>query len=86
LRGTRSESITVAAGSSTATQSISNFTGGQWLNFQVNATAGESLTIANIAGSNAVIRAIMFEPVPEPSVLVGLMGIGLLGLVWRKRK
>jgi hypothetical protein len=85
----RNESITVAAGAASATQSISGFSGGDWLNFHVVASAGETVTVSSNISQNAVISALAFESVPEPCAVValsGLCGMGLLGLVWRRRK
>ena len=65
-----------------------DYNNGTWVVFDVNAPAGLlTVDVAHNAAatSNAVISAVTFDPIPEPASL-GLLGLGALGLLARRRR
>ena len=75
---------------SNTTPSTDAYENGLWVVFDVNAAAASSVRIDvqqnnDLGNSNAVISAIMFDPIPEPGP-VSLVAAALGLLIWRRRR
>lgn len=58
---------------------MDDFNGGKWSQWDIHADPGNPLVmhVQNLTGANAVLSALMFDPIPEP----GTCGLALAALV-----
>jgi len=82
----REQSVGFVGGGLSGTDTVSDFAGGKWYVYDVDPSAGASVTVTlyTDTGPNAVLSALAFDPIPEPATLA-LLALPAAALIRRRR-
>jgi len=82
----RQELLDINGGGLSGTDTVGDFHAGKWYVYDVDPSAGATVTVAMYAvtGVNAVMSAMAFDPIPEPATLT-LLALPAAALIRRRR-